>query len=96
MSCENDTKVLHWLIPAKSQFDISYEFECIKRIYGPNFVVETGGMCYLVEVKNSAEMNDPQVQVKSRRILEYCRLHLTGVLQMAINHGSIYLFHMIE
>lgn len=73
VSLENDRKVIHWLRPAKDQFDLQYKFEGIVHEYEPDFVVETEDTCYLVEVKRRSEMNDPQVLAKKQRGLDYCK-----------------------
>lgn len=74
IACENDRKVIHWLRPAKTQFDIQYKFEGQIHDYEPDFVVETEDMCYLVEVKRRSEMTDPQVVAKRDRGVQYCKL----------------------
>lgn len=74
LACENDRKVIHWLRPAKTQFDLKYKFEGQVHDYEPDFVVETEDMCYLVEVKRRDEMTKPQVIAKRDRGVEYCKL----------------------
>ena len=72
--CENDTKVIHWLRPTNGQFDIQYVYEGLTHNYEPDFVVETNDYCYLVEVKNKNEINDPVVIAKKERGVKYCHL----------------------
>jgi type III restriction enzyme len=74
-SLENDNRtVIHWLRPAKEQFDLQYKFDGQIHQYEPDFVVETNDMCYLVEVKRRSEMNDPMVIAKRDRGVKYCKL----------------------
>lgn len=74
MACENDPSVIHWLRPAKDQFDITYKYNGIEHQYEPDFVVETSNCCYLIEVKARNEMDNPIVLAKKDRALEYCRI----------------------
>lgn len=74
ISCENDTKVLHWLRPSSKQFDIQYLFEGQYHDYQPDLVIEAEDRCYLVEVKDSRKMNDPDVLAKKDRAVKYCKI----------------------
>ena len=40
----------------------------------PDFVVETNDMYYLVEVKASNQMDDPDVKAKKERAIQYCKV----------------------
>lgn len=67
--CENSPEVVRWLRPAPKQFNITYNRG---RHYEPDFVVETSDMYYLVEVKGSDRLNDPDVLAKKDRAIKYC------------------------
>lgn len=74
ISLENDPHVIHWLRTTKDQFELQYKYGGLTHDYEPDFVVETEDMCYLVEVKRSSELNDPQVIAKRDRGVKYCKL----------------------
>lgn len=42
--------------------------------YDPDFVVETEGVIYLVEVKGEDKLNDPDVIAKKKRGIQYCEV----------------------
>ena len=71
IACENSKEVLQWLRPAPTQFNITYNRG---HRYEPDFVVETDDMYYLVEVKASNKMNDPDVIAKKERAISYCKV----------------------
>lgn len=71
IACENSSEVLQWLRPAPTQFNITYNRG---HRYEPDFVVETEDMYYLVEVKASNKMNDPDVIAKKERAISYCKV----------------------
>lgn len=71
IACENSPEVIRWLRPAPKQFNITYNRG--KR-YEPDFVVETKDMYYLVEVKDKRRLNEPEVQAKKDRALQYCKI----------------------
>jgi len=60
--------VLRWLKPSAGQFGIEYQSG---RTYEPDFVIETDGEKFIVEVKSDAEMNDPIVKDKARAATEW-------------------------
>lgn len=69
--CENSPEVVQWLRTSPRQFNITYNGG--KR-YEPDFVVETDDMYYLVEVKASNRLNDPDVVAKKDRAIKYCKV----------------------
>ncbi len=68
---EGDTDVKNWLRPAKQEFNITYNHG---RPYEPDFVVETEGRIYLVEVKGEDKINHPDVIAKKNRAIKYCEV----------------------
>ena len=68
---ETDTDVLNWLRPAPQEFNITYNHG---HNYEPDFVVETGDVIYLVEVKGEDKLNDPDVIAKKKRGIQYCEV----------------------
>lgn len=66
---ENDNDVKNWLRPAPNEFNITYNHG---RKYEPDFVVETDGVIYLVEVKGEDKINDADVIAKKERAIHYC------------------------
>ncbi|MBQ7477933.1 MAG: DEAD/DEAH box helicase family protein [Selenomonadaceae bacterium] len=68
--CEQDGKVLRWLRPAPSDFDLKYGRG---HSYEPDFVVETADKCYLVEVKGEDKLNDAGVLAKKELGMRYCQ-----------------------
>jgi len=67
--CESSPEVLKWLRPAPDQFKITYNHG---RRYWPDFVIETKDCCYLVEVKGTDMLTDPDVIAKKERAISYC------------------------
>ena len=68
---ENDSDVLKWLRPARSQFNIYWKHN--SRQYTADFVVETKDMIYMVETKKEGDVETVDVQAKSQAALEYCK-----------------------
>jgi len=68
--CEQDIKVLKWLRPAPSDFDLKYGRG---HNYEPDFVVETADRCYLVEIKGEDKLNDPGVLAKKEVGIRFCQ-----------------------
>ncbi len=66
---ETDEDVQNWLRPAPHEFNITYNRG---HNYEPDFVVETEGAIYLVEVKGEDKINDPDVIAKKNRGVQYC------------------------
>lgn len=60
---ENDGDVQNWLRPAPRELNITYNRGSH---YEPDFVVETDGVIYLVEVKGEDKLNDPDVIAKKK------------------------------
>ena len=68
---ETDPDVLNWLRPAPQEFNITYNH---RRIYEPDFVVETENSIYLVEVKGEDKLTDSDVIAKKKRGIQYCEV----------------------
>ena len=68
---EYDNDVQNWLRPAAQEFNITYNHG---HSYEPDFVVETEGAIYLVEVKGEDKINDPDVIAKKKRAIQYCEV----------------------
>lgn len=68
---ETDADVLNWLRPAPQEFNITYNHG---HNYEPDFVVETEGVIYLVEVKGEDKLNNPDVIAKKKRGIQYCEV----------------------
>lgn len=68
---EYDTDVQNWLRPAPQEFNITYNHG---HSYEPDFVVETEGVIYLIEVKGEDKLNDPDVIAKKKRGIQYCEV----------------------
>ncbi len=68
---ESDSDVQNWLRPAPQEFNITYNHG---HSYEPDFVVETEGVIYLVEVKGEDKLNDPDVIAKKKRGIQYCEV----------------------
>ena len=66
---ETDHDVQNWLRPAPQEFNITYNHG---HLYEPDFVVETDGVIYLVEVKGEDKLNDPDVIAKKKCAVRYC------------------------
>jgi len=67
---EDDQEVSRWLRPAMSQF-LMYWKRNSKR-YEPDFVVETEGTIYLIEIKAERDIDDTEVQEKAEAGKKYC------------------------
>ncbi|HEX8226410.1 MAG TPA: DEAD/DEAH box helicase family protein [Candidatus Saccharimonadales bacterium] len=69
---EKDTAgtVLRWLRPAPMQFSITWGRKGSR--YEPDFVVETGDVIYMVEVKKADDVETDDVQEKARAAGLYC------------------------
>lgn len=68
---ESDPAVIHWLRPSPQEFNITYNHG---HRYEPDFVVETQGKIYLVEVKGADKLTDPDVIAKKQRAIQYCNV----------------------
>lgn len=66
---EGDDSVTRWLRPAQKEFNITYNRG---RNYVPDFVVETRGCFYIVEVKAENELNDADVIAKNKKAVQFC------------------------
>ncbi|KYG66450.1 hypothetical protein AZI86_05235 [Bdellovibrio bacteriovorus] len=67
---EDDKNVEKWLRPAHNQFKIFYSNQ--SKMYEPDFVVQTEKVIYMVEIKDSAELQSDEVQDKARSATQYC------------------------
>lgn len=68
---EYDKAVSKWLRPAPAQFHIYWDQQSKK--YEPDFVVETGESVFLVEIKASNELKNPDVIQKAEAAIKYCQ-----------------------
>ena len=68
---ESDKDVLKWLRPAPKQFMIYWGHD--NRRYEPDFVVETAGTIYLVEIKKEQDLDDTEVLEKAKAAFQYCK-----------------------
>ena len=66
---EDDPEVIKWMKPAPGQFRIEYQSG---KNYEPDFVVETGGTCLLIEPKRADQMEQDEVRAKARAALRWC------------------------
>lgn len=62
------SSVRSWMRIPLHQFQIFYA----AGDYNPDFLVDTGDTVYILEVKSSAELSDPDVQRKARAALAWC------------------------
>ena len=69
---ENDSVVLKWMCPNIKQFNIYYDRDSNSQ-YKPDFVVETEGKIYMIEIKDSRKLEDEIVIKKAHAATEYCR-----------------------
>lgn len=69
---EQDAKVLTWLRPSATQFNIHWGRD--SRRYEPDFVVETETSIYLVETKSSKDLTSDEVQAKAEAARHFCRV----------------------
>lgn len=79
---ERDT--LKWFRPARGQFQIFYRQGADHLEYQPDFVAETAAVIYLLEPKNSAELNAPIVLAKKSAAVTWC----AHASDHAVNHGG--------
>ena len=80
---ETDDDVVNWLRPAPEEFNITYNRG---RSYEPDFVVETGDVIYLVEVKGENMLEHPDVIVKT---CNTAKLRAAGARLTGIRSGGI-------
>lgn len=66
---ESDDDVKKWVKPAKGNFQIDVRGG---NLYEPDFVVETTGSRFLVEVKRGDSMDDEEVLAKMRAAIVWC------------------------
>jgi type III restriction enzyme len=72
MILERDNEPQRWLCPSRNQFNIYYDKHSDSR-YQPDFIVETESCIYMVETKDSRNLNDDVVVKKAKAATEYCR-----------------------
>lgn len=86
--CDNSNEVICYIKPSLNTFNIEYDRG---KKYNPDFIVETEGTYYLVEVKAKNKMNDATVLAKKERALQYCKI--ASQYNIANGHkGFKYLF----
>lgn len=68
---ENDKIVEKWLCPSIKQFNIYYDKNSNAR-YQPDFIVETGDMIHMVEIKDRRMLKDEVVLMKAKAGEKYC------------------------
>ncbi len=68
---ENDKDVIKWLRPAPKQFHIYWDHNA--RTYEPDFVIESGNIIYLTEIKANDQMTAPDVLEKAKAAVQYCK-----------------------
>ena len=69
---ERDSNVLKWMCPNIKQFNIYYDRDSNSR-YQPDFVIETNSEIYMVEIKDSRNLDDSTVIKKAKAATEYCK-----------------------
>ena len=67
---EDDNKIIRWLRPAMSQFQIYWKRNSQR--YIPDFIVETKDIIYLIEIKAEKDVNDVDVLEKAEAGKKYC------------------------
>lgn len=67
---ESDEDVIRWMKPASGQFRIEY---LNSKNYEPDFVVETKDAYLMVEPKRADQMNQEDVDQKSKAALRWCQ-----------------------
>ena len=68
---ENDATVIKWLRPAPNQFRIYWDNN--SKRYEPDFIVETNGTIYMIEVKRSDQTEEETVLAKKAAAVRYCK-----------------------
>ena len=71
---EDAPGVLKWAKPKDGALKITWtpDGRRDERRYNPDFVVEAADRCFLVEVKDAAILEDPEVMAKMRSAVEWC------------------------
>lgn len=73
---EETKTVEKWFKPndemAKRAFQIFYDLHGKRRMYCPDFVVETGDIKYLIETKKAKEVSTEEVQAKKTAAIKWC------------------------
>lgn len=67
---EDDKDVLKWIKPPLNQLGIFWQ---VGSQYTPDFLVETKDTKYMVEVKASNEVQNPEVIKKAKEAIKWCR-----------------------
>ena len=67
---EEDSDVLKWIKPPLNQMGIFWQ---AGSQYNPDFLVETKDCKYMVEVKASNEIENPEVKAKAREAIKWCK-----------------------
>jgi type III restriction enzyme len=66
---ENDTSVVKWFKPGRTDFQIHYKGD---ERYEPDFVVETTDQKLICEIKARDAMNDPEIRSKADAASVWC------------------------
>ena len=67
-----DRDSIKWFKPAKGQFQIYYAMGGNQKEYQPDFVAETEDMIYMLEPKNSKQLEAPEVVSKRDAAVKWC------------------------
>ena len=67
---EEDPDVIRWIKPPLNQLGLFWQ---AGQQYNPDFLVETNGCKYMVEVKAANEVSSPDVVAKAREGIKWCR-----------------------
>jgi type III restriction enzyme len=70
VALEDDSDVLKWVRPPVGQTPIAYRGET----YNIDFIVETAGDRYLVEIKAQDELKTAEVEGKAKAAVEWCKV----------------------
>lgn len=70
MILERDNEPQRWLCPSRNQFNIYYDKNSDSR-YKPDFIVETESCIYMIETKDSRNLNDGVVVKKAQAATDF-------------------------
>jgi type III restriction enzyme len=69
---EDDKSVQKWMCPNRNQFRLYWDKQS-RRLYQPDFVVETNDCIYMIETKDNRMLKTEEVILKAKAGMEYCR-----------------------